>query len=68
MGCLQKWAPALYLRFRARELEEKRAQKKAKVPSAKEKKCDFALFLPPTGEVQFQSTKPLGRGESKGLE
>jgi hypothetical protein len=71
----QRWAPALFSRFRAREREakkrarkreEKRARKKAKAPSAKEKKCEFALFPKPTVEIRFQSPKPLGRGEKQG--
>jgi hypothetical protein len=73
----QRWAPALFSRFRAREREakkrarkreEKRARKKAKAPSAKEKKREFSLFPQPKGEIWFQSPKPLGRGKSKGLE
>jgi hypothetical protein len=58
----QRWAPALFSRFRAREREgkirarkreEKKARKKAKAPSAKEKKREFALFLKPTVEIRF---------------
>jgi hypothetical protein len=73
----QRWAPALFSRFRAREREakkrtrkreEKRARKKAKAPSAKEKKREFALFPQPKVEIRFQSPKLLGRGKSKGLE
>jgi hypothetical protein len=73
----QRWAPALFSRFRAREreakkraqkCEEKRARKKAKAPSAKEKKGEFALFPQPKVEIRFQSPKLLGRGKSKGLE
>jgi hypothetical protein len=61
------------LRFRARECEakkrarkreEKKARRKAKAPSAKEKKRVFALFLPPTVKIRFQSPKPLGRGKA----
>ncbi len=72
----QRWAPALFSRFRAREREAKKSAKarrkknakKAKAPSAKEKKREFALFPPPTVETRFQSPKPLGRGKCKGLE
>jgi hypothetical protein len=58
----QRWAPALFSRFRTREREgkiraqkreEKKARKKAKAPSAKEKKREFVLFLPPTVEIRF---------------
>jgi hypothetical protein len=72
----QRWAPALFSRFRAREREakkkarkreEKRARKKAKAPSAKEKKREFALFPQPIVEIRFQSPKPLGRGKAKVL-
>jgi hypothetical protein len=51
-----------------REIRRKKSAKKAKAPSAKENKREFVLFLPPTVEIRFQSPKPLGRGESKGLE
>jgi hypothetical protein len=58
----QRWAPALFSRFRGREREgkirarkreEKKARKKVKAPSAKEKKREFALFLPPTVDIRF---------------
>jgi hypothetical protein len=73
----QRWGPAL---FRAIALEnakpkkeresanKKRARKKAKAPSAKEKSANSRFFLPPILEVRFQSPKPLGRGKSKGPE
>jgi hypothetical protein len=76
LSCIhQRWALALFSRFRAREREakkrarkreEKRARKKAKAPSAKEKKREFALFPQPTVEIRFQSPKLLGRGEKPG--
>jgi hypothetical protein len=40
-------------KIRARKREEKKARTKAKAPSAKEKKREFALFLPPTVGVRF---------------
>jgi hypothetical protein len=51
---MQSWAPAFFSRFcarereaikKAREHEEKKSAKKAKAPSAKEKKRQFALFF-----------------------
>jgi hypothetical protein len=52
----QRWAPALFSRFRAREREgkirarkreEKKARKKAKAPSAKEKSANSRFFSQP---------------------
>jgi hypothetical protein len=46
----------------------KKSVKKAKAPSAKEKRVISLFFLPPTVEIWFQRPKLLGRGKSKGLE
>ncbi len=47
--------------------QRKKSAKKVKVPSAKEKSANFALFLSPTVEIRFQSPKPLGRGKARVL-
>jgi hypothetical protein len=53
----QRWAPALFSRFRAREREGKiRARKRKEKKSVKKSKSaerEFALFLPPTVEIRF---------------
>jgi hypothetical protein len=63
----QRWAPAPFSPFRAPEREAKKKREKAKAPSAKEEKREFALFPPPTVEIRFQSQNPLGRGKARVL-
>jgi hypothetical protein len=75
---MQRWAPALFSRFRAREREAKRKKErestkkkereKSESAERERKKREFALFPQPKDEIRFQSPKPLGRGKSKGLE
>jgi hypothetical protein len=48
-------------------VKEKKREKKATAPSAKEKKLEFTLFPPPTVEIRFQSPKLLGRGKERVL-
>ncbi len=58
----QRWAPALFSRFRAREREgknksakarRKKSAKKSESAERERKKREFALFLPPTVEIRF---------------
>jgi hypothetical protein len=48
--------------------KKKEREKKRKRRARKKKSANSRFFLPPTVEIQFQSPKPLGRGESKSLE
>ncbi len=57
----QRWAPALFSRFRARERQaKKRARKREEIKARKKRKRrarnkqrEFALFLPPSVEIRF---------------
>jgi hypothetical protein len=62
MRFVQRWAQALFSRFRAREREakkrarkreEKRGRKKRKRRARKKKKREFALFPLPKVEIRF---------------
>ncbi len=73
---MQRWAPALFSRFRAREREAKKEresakkkerEKKGKRRASKKKAREFALFPPPTVENRFQSRKPLVGGKARVL-
>jgi hypothetical protein len=73
----QRWAPALFSHFRARERkaqkraqkrEEKKAQKKARAPSAKEKSAASRFFSCPHSGNPVSEHKATWQGESKGLE
>jgi hypothetical protein len=75
----QRWAPALFSRFRAcerevkkraRKREEKRAQKEVKTPSAERerKKARILAFSSPNSGNPVSEPKAARQGESKGLE
>jgi hypothetical protein len=69
----QRWAPALFSRFCAREREakkerdsaKKKEREKSKSAERERKKREFALFPPPTVEIRFQIKRPLGRGQAR---
>jgi hypothetical protein len=73
---MQRWAPALFLRFRARKREakkrahkreEKRARKKVKAPSAKEKSANLRFFLSLKWKSGFRAQSRSAGGKAKVL-
>jgi hypothetical protein len=60
----QRWAPALFSHFRAREHEAKKERESAKKKEReKSESANSRFFLPHTVEIRFQSPKPLGSRE-----
>ncbi len=73
---LQRWAPALFSRFRAREREakirarkreEKRARKKQKRRARKKKSANSRFFLNPKWKSGFRAQSRSAGGKAKVL-
>ncbi len=64
---MQRWAPALFSRFRAREREAKKKRESAKKKEREKKQKRRARKKKSANSRFFLNPKPLGRGKAKVL-